>query len=85
MDALQAQAMPFTEDASYPFWSPDSRSIGFFAQGKLNRIAASGGPAQPLCDVITAPADRGIVTTSSCSHRRSGVDPAGRGGWWRAR
>jgi serine/threonine protein kinase len=52
MDALQAQAMPFTEDASYPFWSPDSRSIGFFAQGKLNKVAASGGPAQPLCDAI---------------------------------
>jgi serine/threonine protein kinase len=56
MDALQAQAMPFTEDASYPFWSPDSRSIGFFAQGKLKRIAASGGPAQAVCDV---PAGRG--------------------------
>jgi hypothetical protein len=52
MNALQAQAMPFTEDASYPFWSPDSRSIGFFAQGKLNKVAASGGPAQPLCDAI---------------------------------
>jgi eukaryotic-like serine/threonine-protein kinase len=52
IDALQAQAMPFTEDASYPFWSPDSRSIGFFAQGKLNRVPASGGPAQPLCAAI---------------------------------
>jgi serine/threonine protein kinase len=51
LDALQAQAMPFTEDASYPFWSPDSRSIGFFAQGKLKRIAASGGPAQVVCEV----------------------------------
>src|SRR5262249_43555142 len=30
LDALQAQAMPFTEDATYPFWSPDSRYIGFF-------------------------------------------------------
>jgi eukaryotic-like serine/threonine-protein kinase len=50
MDALQAQPMPSTEEAMYPFWSPDSRSIGFFAQGKLKKIAASGGPAQSLCD-----------------------------------
>jgi serine/threonine protein kinase len=50
MDALQAQPMPFTEDATYPFWSPDSRTIGFFAQGKLKKVAASGGPAQSLCD-----------------------------------
>ena len=52
MDALQAQAMAFTEEATYPFWSPDSRQIGFFAQGKLKRIAASGGPAQSLCDAL---------------------------------
>ena len=51
LDTLQAQPMPFTEDASYPFWSPDSRYIGFFAQGKLKKIAATGGPAQSLCDV----------------------------------
>jgi eukaryotic-like serine/threonine-protein kinase len=50
MDALQAQPMAFTEDATYPFWSPDSRNIGFFAQGKLKKVAASGGPAQSLCE-----------------------------------
>ena len=54
MDALQSQPMPFTEDATYPFWSPDSRQIGFFAQGKLKKIAAGGGPAQSLCDVGNA-------------------------------
>jgi eukaryotic-like serine/threonine-protein kinase len=50
LDALQAQPMPTTEDATYPFWSPDSRYIGFFAQGKLRKIAVSGGPSQSLCD-----------------------------------
>ena len=50
LDALQAQPMAFTDDAVYPFWSPDSRYIGFFAQGKLKKIAVSGGPAQSLCD-----------------------------------
>jgi eukaryotic-like serine/threonine-protein kinase len=54
--APQAQPMPFTEDAVYPFWSPDSRFIGFFAQGKLKKVAAAGGPAQSLCDV---PSSRG--------------------------
>ena len=52
MNALQAQPMPFTEDAASPFWSPDSRYIGFFAQGKLKKVAASGGPAQSLCDSL---------------------------------
>jgi Tol biopolymer transport system component len=56
LDALQAQPVPFTEDATYPFWSPDSRTIAFFAQGKLKKVAASGGPSQPLCD---APSGRG--------------------------
>jgi len=51
LDALQAQPMPFTEDATFPFWSPDSRYIGFFAQGKLKKVAASGGPSQSLGDV----------------------------------
>jgi Tol biopolymer transport system component len=50
LDSLQAQPMPTTEDALFPFWSPDSRYIGFFAQGKLKKIAASGGPSQSLCD-----------------------------------
>jgi serine/threonine protein kinase/Tol biopolymer transport system component len=45
---LEAQPMPFTEDAGGPFWSADSRSIGFYAQGRLKRISVSGGPAQAL-------------------------------------
>jgi eukaryotic-like serine/threonine-protein kinase len=56
LDALSAQALAGTEGAIYPFWSPDSRSLGFFAQGKLKKIDAAGGPALPLCD---APAGRG--------------------------
>ncbi|MGK2857157.1 MAG: protein kinase domain-containing protein [Thermoanaerobaculia bacterium] len=41
-----------TKDASFPFWSPDSRSIGFFSGGKLRRVDASGGPAQTLSDAL---------------------------------
>ena len=50
MDAVELKAMPGTDGAVYPFWSPDSRFIAFFAQGKLKKIAASGGPAEPICN-----------------------------------
>jgi Tol biopolymer transport system component len=39
-----------TEGAAYPFWSPDGRAIGFFADGKLKSTDASGGPVKTLCD-----------------------------------
>ena len=55
LDSLETEILAGTERASRPFWSPDSRSIAFFAQGQLKRIAASGGPVQTLCD---APAGR---------------------------
>jgi eukaryotic-like serine/threonine-protein kinase len=50
LDSLEARALPGTEGASFPFWSPDSAFIGFFAQGKLKKIALTGGPPQTLCD-----------------------------------
>jgi Tol biopolymer transport system component len=45
-------AMPIagTEDGAFPFWSPDSRSIGFFAGGKLKTVQISGGPPIVVCD-----------------------------------
>jgi eukaryotic-like serine/threonine-protein kinase len=56
LNALTAQALTGTEEAMYPFWSPDSRQVGFFAGGKMKKIDASGGPPQTLCD---APSGRG--------------------------
>jgi Tol biopolymer transport system component len=56
LDALAAQPLAGTEGASNPFWSPDSRSIGFAADGKLKRIDVSGGTALTLAD---APASQG--------------------------
>ena len=42
-----------TEEASHPFWSPDSRSIAFFAQGKLKTVDAfANRSAQVLCDAV---------------------------------
>src|SRR5580692_8373277 len=56
LDSTAAQPLAGTEDAVFPFWSPDSRSLGFFAQGKLRVIDASGGAVQTLAD---APQSRG--------------------------
>ena len=51
MSAATAQPLPGTEGiVQRPFWSPDSRTLGFFAGGKLKKIAASGGPASVLAD-----------------------------------
>ncbi len=48
--SLTAELVPGTEGAVFVFWSPDSRSLGFFAGGKLKRIDLHGGPPQTLCD-----------------------------------
>jgi hypothetical protein len=49
--ALTAQPLAGTDGAQFPFWSPDSRFIGYFTQDKLMKIAATGGPSQMLCTV----------------------------------
>jgi eukaryotic-like serine/threonine-protein kinase len=52
-----ARLLAGTDGAMYPFWSPDSRWIGFFtAAGKLKKIDVARGPAIMICD---APAGRG--------------------------
>jgi eukaryotic-like serine/threonine-protein kinase len=56
LDSLSAQTLPDTEGASYPFWAPDSRLIGFFTDGQVKKIDSSGGRPQTLCSF---PAGRG--------------------------
>jgi Tol biopolymer transport system component len=50
MDAPDAHQLSDTNDAIFPFWSPDSRSLGFFANGKLRTIDVNGTTAQTVCD-----------------------------------
>ncbi len=56
LESIKALPLSGTEGASCPFWSPDSRMLGFFASGKLRKIDASGGPPLSLAD---APLGRG--------------------------
>jgi serine/threonine protein kinase/Tol biopolymer transport system component len=51
LDSLEAKVLAGTAGASYPFWSPDSRWIGFFADGRLKKIEVSGGLAQTLSEI----------------------------------
>jgi eukaryotic-like serine/threonine-protein kinase len=46
--------LPGTQGASYPFWSPDGAYVGFFANGKLQKMAISGGTPQVLASALAA-------------------------------
>jgi eukaryotic-like serine/threonine-protein kinase len=50
LNSTMAQPLEGTDRPSFPFWSPDGRYLGFFANGKLYRIDPSGGPALALAD-----------------------------------
>jgi serine/threonine protein kinase/Tol biopolymer transport system component len=50
LDFVNAQPLAGTADAIHPFWSPDSRYIGFFADGKLKKLDAAGGAPVTLCE-----------------------------------
>ena len=56
LGSQDAKPLADTEGASFPFWSADGKSLGFFAEGKLKKLDLEGGPVQTLCD---APSGRG--------------------------
>jgi Tol biopolymer transport system component len=59
LDSTSAQPLPGTEGALNPFWSPDSRSLGFFADQKLKRIDLGGGQPQSLAFVVDPATSQG--------------------------
>jgi eukaryotic-like serine/threonine-protein kinase len=56
LDALTPKALPGTEGARFPFWSPSSDEVGFFANGQLLAIALAGAAPRIVCE---APSGRG--------------------------
>ena len=56
LDSRDAKVIDGTDGAKQPFWSPDGRSLGFFARGKLMKVAIAGGVPVYICD---APDGRG--------------------------
>jgi len=58
LSAPSAQQLTGTEGAQFPFWSPDSRAIGFFAEARLKTVDLTGGVVQVLCG---APASFGAT------------------------
>ena len=62
LDSAEAKPLPGTEDALYPFWSPDGRWIGFYAQQKLKKVSRDGGSVQTI---LALPAFDGTAAWSS--------------------
>jgi Kae1-associated kinase Bud32 len=73
LDETTARPLPGTEGALNPFWSPDSKSVAFWAAGKLKRTDLAGTPPVPICDAVTTigssswSADGKIVFSSTAS------------------
>jgi len=51
--SLDSYSLAGTDNAGRPFWSPDSRYLGFFADGKLKKVGVEGGPPITVCDAAT--------------------------------
>jgi hypothetical protein len=87
LEGVTAKPLPGTDYASAPFWSPNGRSLGFFADGKLKRIDIDGGSLQTLTSAIVSaggtwnrdgvnsvfPEFQIVLSTKSLHRRRSEI------------
>jgi eukaryotic-like serine/threonine-protein kinase len=85
LERAETRLLAGTEDASLPFWSPDGKAIGYFAQGKLRRVGLDGSPPVTLADaadgrgaawsrdgvILFAPGSSGVI----CRVPATGGDP----------
>jgi len=79
LDSLTARPLPGTEGANLPFWSPDSKSIAFIADGKLKRLDLAGGAPLVLCDVPP----QNTAAVGGTWHRDGFILMGGNAGLWR--
>jgi DNA-binding winged helix-turn-helix (wHTH) protein/Tol biopolymer transport system component len=82
LDSAQARALPGTEGAFRPFWSPDSQALGFFAEGRLKRVGLGNQPPQTLADVGYRPSggswsSSGVILFSERQSRLYAVAESG--------
>jgi len=82
MDASEAQPIAGSEDGASPFWSPDSRYIGFFAPGKLKKVDISGGAVSDICAAGTygmggAWSSRGVIVFATLADALRRVPDSG--------
>jgi hypothetical protein len=63
--SMETREIADTHGAYYPFWSPDGRNVAFFADGRLKRVAAEGGPVQVICDAVDACGEAGALLAQS--------------------
>jgi serine/threonine protein kinase/Tol biopolymer transport system component len=54
LNELSARKLEGTDGAAFPFWSPDGKFLGFFADGHLKKVPAAGGPVIVLADAPNA-------------------------------
>ncbi|MGD8413181.1 MAG: protein kinase [Candidatus Latescibacterota bacterium] len=83
LNSLEAHPLPGTENCNRPFWSPDSRNVGFFSGGKLKRVPVGGGPPMTICEFSNgadgAWGSQDMVLFDGSSGDSIGVVPAGGG------
>ena len=84
LDSEKAVELDGTTGAEAPFWSPDSRFVAFFADGKLKKIPAAGGPPEELCaasfDIVGSWNREGTILFSEITLKRGIVRVSDKGG-----
>jgi hypothetical protein len=68
-DSINSTRLPGTEGANYPFWSPDSRQVAFFADGMLKRTGTEATACAPCARRTWGAAGAGAATARCCSRR----------------
>ena len=69
LDSDAARPLPGTDYPQFPFWSPDSKSLGFFGGGKLKRLDIAGGFPKDLADAPQGYGGHGTKAAPSSSVR----------------